>query len=96
MADPADTTLPEKVTFDFNDGDMVVTVEVADGAIGGGWGITRVEVTSRTPIRPESLKGFLDAVSQVILTGGIQDLIKQHDTVCLVEYGDGAVEATKG
>jgi hypothetical protein len=75
----AEPHLPTKVTFDFNEGDMVTTVEVADGASGGGWGITRIEVISRTPIRPDFVRPFLDATAQMIANGWIPDLIALHD-----------------
>lgn len=74
--------LVEKVTIDLADGSIVVVVvvvEVADGAAYGGWGISRVEVTSRTPVRPDFFKSFLDSCGQMILTSGIRDLIALHD-----------------
>lgn len=81
---------PTKVTFDFNDGDMVTTVDIAAGTAGGGWGVTRVEVFTRTPVRPESLRPFLDAMVEMILSSGVPELIALHDD----EHGVGVGDVT--
>lgn len=54
---------PTSVTFDFNDGDMTTTVEVARGAVSrrdghpspSAWGVARIELTTATPIHPDFL-----------------------------------------
>lgn len=76
---PDEATLTKLVTFDFAEGDLTVTVEVADGAVNGGWGISRIEITSRTPVVPDFLPPFMEAAGRIILTGGIPDLIARHD-----------------
>jgi hypothetical protein len=78
--------LATKVTFHLGD-DMAITVEVAPRAVDGAtghpspevWGINRVEVYSKTPVRPDFFEAFLQSVGQMILTGGIPDLIALHD-----------------
>lgn len=84
---PEDEQLATKVTFDFNNGDMQTVVEVASGAIDhetgrfsdAVWGITRVEVYSKTPVRPEFFEPFFAAAAQMVMTGGIPILIALHD-----------------
>jgi hypothetical protein len=71
--------LPRSITWNFNDGDMVTTVEVAPGCVGGGWGVRRVEVTSSTPIHPDFLAQFLDSTTAMILSGGTVELINEHN-----------------
>jgi predicted dinucleotide-utilizing enzyme len=86
--------LATKVTFHMGD-DIAVMVEVASGAVSGGdghssprvWGIARVEVSSKTPVRPDFFEAFLTAVGQMILTGGIPDLIALHDAQAEAESG---------
>jgi hypothetical protein len=78
-----------KITLDFNDGDMVVTAEVAPGVLaGGGWGVTRVEATTKTPIHPDFLETFLEATAGIILAGGIRELIAQHAAEDLADAAD--------
>jgi hypothetical protein len=76
---PEEGTLTKLVTFDFADGDLTVTVEVADGAANGGWGIARIEITTTMPVLPDFLPSFMEAAGRIILTGGIPDLIARHD-----------------
>lgn len=71
--------LTKKVTFDFGDGDMVTTVEIEDGAIGGGWGIIHVDITSTTPIRPGFIEPFMEAAGKMLAYGPIAELIALHD-----------------
>lgn len=75
----SERSLAKKVTYDFNEGCLVTTVEVAHGAVGGGWGVTRVDVTSMTPVRPDFLEAFLGGIAMMVVTGGIAELIALHD-----------------
>jgi len=79
MGEGNEPRLATKVTFDFADGDIVTTVEVAEGAAHGGWGISRIEVRSRMPVTAAFLPNFLQAIGDVILSGGIPDLLARHE-----------------
>lgn len=77
---------PTSVTFDFNDGDMTTTVEVARGAVGSdghpslsAWGVARIELTTTTPIHPDFLGAYMQAAALLILSGGVPELIDAHE-----------------
>ena len=70
--------LPKILTVDLNDGDIVVSAQIAEGAANGGWGVVNLEVNCRTPVAPDFLEAFATSAAGVLLYG-LTNLIAKHE-----------------
>lgn len=70
-------TFPANFTIDTGEGAIVGSVHLAEGR--DGWGVDKIEIRLDSPVRPDFLAKFVEAWAQMLLSGGLEALIKAHD-----------------